>query len=260
MSERFARERVMHELKRRQLSVVRTQRVAPALVRITLGGADLEGFVAPGPADHIKVFFPAADGETVARDYTPFAFRPDAEGGPELDVDFVLHGDNGPASAWAARAEAGHEISIGGPRGSRLAPSDAARVILVADESALPAAARWIDAFPGLPVIGLFTVADEATAEYLADRDGADRDYRWFTGDDRDARLAEALRELCADESATGETFFALAGEATALIPLRRYLRRELGLSKDQVDAQGYWKRGIIALDHHAPLDPDDAD
>lgn len=53
-------------------------------------------------------------------------------------------------------------------------------------------------------------------------------------------------------------TFFFLAGEATSLIPLRRYLRRELGLPKEQVEVHGYWKRGVVALDHHAPLDPND--
>jgi NADPH-dependent ferric siderophore reductase len=55
-------------------------------------------------------------------------------------------------------------------------------------------------------------------------------------------------------------TFVFLAGEATTLVPLRRYLRRELGLGPDQVVATGYWKRGISGLDHHAPVDPDDPD
>ena len=38
------------------------------------------------------------------------------------------------------------------------------------------------------------------------------------------------------------------------------YLRRELGLPKEQVDAHGYWKKGEANLDHHAPLDPSDPD
>ena len=41
------------------------------------------------------------------------------------------------------------------------------------------------------------------------------------------------------------------AGEANALKPIRRYLRRELGLSKDQVEVDGYWKKGDANLDHH---------
>lgn len=34
--------------------------------------------------------------------------------------------------------------------------------------------------------------------------------------------------------------------------PIRRYLRRELGLPKQQVDVDGYWKKGTANLDHHS--------
>lgn len=259
MTDRFARERLRYELRRRSLAVVRSESIAPGMQRITLGGADLEGFTAPGPADHVKLFFPdpASPGETVSRDYTPFAFRTTAEGGPELDIDFYLHGDGGPASSWASRAQEGDPLAIGGPRGSLLAPADVDEAVIVADESALPAAARWLEALDReVPVTGLFSVADPATAAYLADFDGPGRELRWFSGADREARLADALRAVRPAEG----TFFFLAGEATSLIPLRRHLRRELGLPKEQADVHGYWKKGVIALDHHAPLDPDDPD
>ena len=44
MTERFEWTRVAHELKRRRLTVLRSELVAPRMQRITLGGADLEGF------------------------------------------------------------------------------------------------------------------------------------------------------------------------------------------------------------------------
>ncbi|MEZ5085664.1 MAG: SIP domain-containing protein [Tessaracoccus sp.] len=40
--------------------------------------------------------------------------------------------------------------------------------------------------------------------------------------------------------------------EANAMKPIRRYLRRELGLPKQQVDVDGYWKKGTANLDHHS--------
>src|SRR5699024_4208565 len=123
----------------------------PRFVRVTLGGDELAGFSAPGPADHVKLFFPVPGGEPVSRDYTPFAFRADDSGGPELDIDFYLHhsadSQGGPAISWATAAKPGGPIRIGGPRGSHLAPGDADDGILVADETALPAGARWLDAF-----------------------------------------------------------------------------------------------------------------
>lgn len=274
MTNRFARERVRHELRRRTLHVVRAETVAPGMRRVTLGGPELEGFTSLGPADHVKLFLPTPDGEVVARDYTPLAYRDggsEGSDGPELDIDFYLHGNSpaqgenggaGPAVSWAEHTSAGDEIEIGGPRGSALAPAVAAETgvdsaILIADESALPAAARWLEAFgPDLPVTGLFSVADPGTAAYLSEHEGPGRQLSWFSGDDRDARLAGILRETPIGDG----TFLFLAGEAGALVPLRRYLRRELGLPKDQVVATGYWKRGIVALDHHAPIDPSDPD
>ncbi|WP_431521128.1 SIP domain-containing protein [Citricoccus muralis] len=40
------------------------------------------------------------------------------------------------------------------------------------------------------------------------------------------------------------------ACSAPALKPIRRYLCREIGLPKDQVDVDGYWKKGTANLDH----------
>ncbi len=265
----------MLELRMRRVRVLRTAEVTPSIKRITLGGSDLEGFAANGPADHVKVFLP--DPETgvltvpepgkmrqprdpgapaiIVRDYTPYAFRADAAGGPELDIDFVIHGDHGVAAPWAARAAEGDELGIGGPRGSVAAPTGADSAIIIADETAFPAASRWLDAFgPEVPVTGLFFVADESSTAYFSSRDGAHRELRWFTGAERAERLEEALRAAAIGE----RTFVFLAGEANTLIPLRRYLRRELGLSKAQADVHGYWKLGEVALDHHAPLDPSD--
>lgn len=279
MSERFKWTRVMHETKRRQLTVLRTELVAPRMQRVTLGGAELAGFTSLAPGDHVKAFFPdpaigeiiapvfvdgraqkpEGPGEVIARDYTPFAFRADGEHGPELDLDFVLHADSshgGPAASWAAQAKPGDPLAIGGPRGSLLPPADVTRAILIADESALPAVTRWLDTLGDTEVIGLFSTLDPATSSYLSEYSASTREFHWFSGEDRDTRIATALAGL----EITDGTLVFLAGEASSLIPMRRYLRRELGLPKEQVDAHGYWKKGEANLDHHAPLDPSDPD
>ncbi|MBK0419132.1 siderophore-interacting protein [Leucobacter sp. CSA1] len=277
------RERTRHPLAVRTLEVAAVRRVVPAIARITLRGEDLRGFTAPGPADHVKVFFPRPDGgelimplvteegikkpkagKPLSRDYTPLAFREAGDHGPELDIDFVLHGDGGPASAWAARARPGDRIGVAGPRGSQLTPTGVTEAILVADETSLPATARWLAAFgPETPVTCLVSVEDPSTAAYLEETANtvpgsgpAGRIVRWFSGPGRDVEREAALRALAVPEGG----FVFLAGEARALIPLRRYLRRELRLPKQQVSADGYWKRGKADLDHHAPLDPSDPD
>lgn len=251
----FDRDWVMHDLVARTLTVTEVASIAPTLVRVTFTADELAGFSAPGPADHVKVFFPdRASG--ISRDYTPVEFRANGAHGPELDIDFFVHGDDGPASAWAAAATPGDTLTLGGPRGSHLVPHGMKRLLIVADETALPAARRWIDAVgDDVEIEGFFSVRHATTSAYLT---GVRVDARlhWFEGSDRDAQRETAIRQATVDDS----TFAFLAGEARALVPLRRYLRRELGLAKEQVDAQGYWKVGEANLDHHAPLDPTDED
>ncbi len=241
---------VRHEPAVRNLVVAKRASLSPGIVRLTLAGADLDGFTSLGAADHVKVLLPG----DVRRDFTPRAFRPAADGAlPELDLDFYLHGD-GKASSWASNASEGDPITIGGPRGSRLPPEGAARVILAADESALPAFARWIELLPGdVHIVGFVELDNASDAAYLDPDHVHKARVVWL--DKADGALERAIRALGPIRE---DTFVWVAGEATSLIPIRRYLRRELGLPAEQVAIDGYWRRGEAGRDHHAPIDPDD--
>lgn len=241
---------VRHEPVVRNLIVVRRTSLSPGLVRITLGGDDLDGFTSLGAADHVKAIF----SEEVRRDFTPRAFRPRVAGAaPELDIDFYLHGE-GTASSWAATAREGDPVTIGGPRGSRLAPDGASRVILGADESALPAFARWIELLPdAVEIFGFVELDNPSDAAYLDPDHVHKARVVWL--DKADGALERAIRAL---GPIGDDTFVWIAGEATSLISIRRYLRRELGLPAEQVAIDGYWKRGEAGRNHHAPIDPDD--
>ncbi|MFD3446325.1 siderophore-interacting protein [Microbacteriaceae bacterium 4G12] len=271
------REVVRHPLVRRTLTVAAVRDLAPAMRRITLTSANLEGFAADGPEDHVKVFFPdpvtgmltlpeftasgprsAGGGELIARDFTPRAFRPAKADQPaELDIDFVLHGETAPATAWATRAEVGDRLTIGGPRGSKLPPEGLASAVLVADPTALPALMRWIELLPAdAAVTAVVVVPDDGYRWYVAE---AARRLEWILIEEPDdaaraGNLLAAVRGLKFGPS----TYVWAAGEATSLIPVRRYLRRELGFDKIRAVVDGYWLRGIPNRDHHAPLDPAD--
>ena len=245
------REVVRHELRRRRVSVVARQELPGSLVRITLGGDDLEGFASLGPEDHVKLFFEGPDG-VVGRDYTPSEFRAlGASSGPELDVDFVVHGTDGPATAWASTAVEGDEIDFGGPRGSRLAPIGFRNALLIADPAGLPALRRWVRAFDGDPSTravlfggadaGFLDETERATVLLQVLEDGHD------------------LLETVQAQDIDGDTFVWAAGEASTLVPVRRHLK-DLGLPKENRSLHGYWRRGEAGLDHHAPLDPSDPD
>lgn len=255
----------------RTLQVSAVRRVVPNIVRVTLTGPELVGFSSDGPTDHVKVFFPdpgtgiltlpevgpdgirrGAEGVVISRDYTPRAVRPG-----ELDLDIVVHGVDGPASAWAELAKVGDDLGIAGPRGSRLAPEGIERLLVVADETALPATGRWLELLPDVPVTALFHVVDETVEGYFDATAAARLDAEWITHADGHQQLDESLRSLGRIDAST---FVFMAGEADMLVPLRRYLRHELFLPAEQVSASGYWRRGVVNLDHHAPLDPSDPD
>jgi NADPH-dependent ferric siderophore reductase len=245
------RDAVRHELRRRRVAVVARQELPGSMVRITLGGDDLEGFASLGPEDHVKLFFEGPGG-VVGRDYTPSEFRPvGASSGPELDVDFVVHGTDGPATAWASSAVEGDELELGGPRGSRLAPTGFRNALLIADPAGLPALRRWIRAFDGEPTTRAVLFGG-ATADYL---DEVERGAALVQALDAQHDLLETVQAQDVDR----DTFVWAAGEATALVPVRRHLKG-LGLAKENLSLHGYWKRGEAGLDHHAPLDPSDPD
>ena len=53
-------QRVRNELRFRELTVLRVERIGQAFQRIVLGGEALDGFVSQGFDDHTKLFFPQA--------------------------------------------------------------------------------------------------------------------------------------------------------------------------------------------------------
>lgn len=266
----FTRQTVRHPLAVRPVRVEALEDVTPTLRRFTFTGDDVGTLVADGPEDHVKVFFPdPATGElhaptitpdgalqrptgvSISRDYTVRDVRDGV-----VVIDVLLHGDDGPASAWAGRAVRGDELVLAGPRGSVLAPDGIERLVVVADETALPAAARWVASVgPDVPVTAILDVADESVEPYGAELGHAS--IEWLYREDGPGQVADAVRSL---GSLGADDFLFAAGEATTLVPVRRYLRHEAGARSDQLSISGYWKRGVVNLDHHEPLDPADPD
>lgn len=265
----------------RSATVVATSTPAPGFVRVTLTGPDFVDFVTGGPADHIRLFFadpvtgellaPAPvgpgedgivrpDGPTLARDFTPLPPRTLPDGRVEVDVDFFLHADAGPASTWASRAAAGDRVVVIGPRGSKAAPQGAARAILVCDETSLPSVSRWVQELPDttrIEVVAAVSGDGHWVADYLGTAGSARVRIHIVAPDPAGSG---ALRALTALEPIDEGTFVWAAGEASALIPLRSHLRRSLGLPAEQVVVSGYWRRGDVGFDHHSPVDPSDPD
>ncbi|MEO7548741.1 MAG: siderophore-interacting protein [Ramlibacter sp.] len=235
-------QRVRHELRRRELAVVRTEAISPHFRSVTLGGAALEGFVSASFDDHCKLILDAAGAGPVMRDYTPRRFDAAAR---ELTLEFALHGD-GPAAGWAAQAVPGQRATIGGPRGSFVIPLDYDWHLLAGDETALPAIARRLEELPATTcALVLVQLDDPADRRQLASV--CDARVQWLGVGES---LVDAVRAL---ELPPGEGYAWCAGEAGVAAALRRVLVGEKGHSRHAIRAAAYWKRGAVA--HHENLE-----
>lgn len=93
------------------------QRVSPHLVRVRLGGPGFAQFEdRPETDKYVKLMFvsPEPDSRPVTRTYTVRSVDHDAA---TIDIDIVIHGSEGLAGPWAARARPGDRLRLLGPGG-----------------------------------------------------------------------------------------------------------------------------------------------
>ena len=234
-------QRVRHELKIRQVEVVRVCELGSHFRSITFGGPALRDFHSASFDDHVK--FILGDGpDAVKRDYTPRSFDPVAG---ELSIEFALHGD-GPCAAWAAQATPGQQVVIGGPRGSLIIPVDYEWQLLVSDETGLPAISRRLEELPAGTRATVIAKVDDAADRRIFAGEAA-VDVRWVASD------AELLAAVQAWPLPAGEGYAWCAGEAATMAAVRHELVAVKGLGKHAIRAAAYWKRG--GSGHHENLE-----
>jgi NADPH-dependent ferric siderophore reductase len=222
--------------------VQRVERLTPHMVRVVLGGPGLADFAAGEFTDHyVKLLFPVegADPADRPRTRTYTVRRWDAASG-ELSIDVVVHGDEGVAGPWAARAKPGDEIRFLGPGGA-YAPDPAVDWHLLAgDESALPAIATALERLPA-----------GVRAQTLVEVDGPDEEQKLDTAADvtltwlhrGDAPIGRALVRAIAELDIPAGTVQAFVhGEAGFVKELRRLLLLDRGLPRQRVSISGYWR------------------
>ncbi|MCX8999600.1 siderophore-interacting protein [Rhizobiaceae bacterium BDR2-2] len=230
-------ERIRHELRRRQLTVLSAVSLTPNMIRITLGGDELEGFTSLSAGDHVKLFVPDGQGGTAMRDYTPRHYDPHNR---TLVLDFAVH-EAGPATQWALGVRPGDPAQIGGPRGSQVIGGPIRAWVLIGDETALPAIGRRIEEMEaGVPVTSIVAVPgtqDEQTFETAAALTA-----HWVHR--TDATDAAAIIERLRDVPLEPGTFVWLAAEGSVAKAIRAYLVGERNHPLAWLRASGYWVKG----------------
>ena len=263
-------QRVRHALRLRVLEVRNVEPLTPHMLRVTLGGDDLEGFTSPGFDDHVKLFFPNPETGELAlpqlgaqgvekpapdeaprlmRDYMPRRY--DAASNT-LVIDFAMH-DSGPATQWAREAKPGDPIGVGGPRGSFVIPMNFDGYVLIGDDTALPAISRRLAELPAGALAFVFAEID-SPADRLRFASDADVVVEWIYREGTPAGESTALMDALQDAALpAGDVHAWIAAEAGVAKALRRHLVDIRGLNPKWVKAAAYWRRGDPAV--HENLD-----
>ncbi len=283
------------------VTLQRKTQLSPHMMRITLVHPSVNDMATWAPDQRVKLFFPAADGSPARlaqgegwyarfkamiadrrpamRTYTIRHLR--AEQG-EVDIDFVLHGETGPASRWALRAQPGDSMQILAPD-RRFSANDAGgfewkppqvlnQVLLVADGTALPAAMGILDVLAAKaapPQTQAFFEVDSAQ-DMLPVPDWPGLTVEWLIREKTTAGtlMVEAvqkavppintstvgqaveLAEVDIDKEilweiaeTAAEGFYGwIAGESAAVMSLRRYLIKDCGIPRESLNLMGYWR------------------
>jgi len=262
--------RVRHELRMRLLEVRSVESITPHMLRVTLGGNDLEGFTSPGFDDHVKLFFPnpetgelsipqvgpegvskpaPGDAPRLMRDYTPRRFDAETK---TLVIDFAMH-ESGPATQWARSAKPGDRIGVGGPRGSFVIPMNFDGYVLIGDDTALPAISRRLAELPAGALVFVFAEVD-SPADRLRFTSEADVVVEWIYREGAPAGESTALIDaLQVATLPAGDLHAWVAAESGVAKAVRQHLVGERGLNPKWVKAASYWRRGDAAV--HENLD-----
>lgn len=277
------------------------RRLSPGFLRVSLTCPEFETFGTERLDQRIKLVFPLADGSFSPLDagdwYDQWRALPDHRRNPfrtytvrdvspeecRVDIDFVVHGDGGPAAAWLSTAAVGDELVVIGPDalsphsgvGIDWRPGPATDLLLVGDETAAPAIASILEALPpnrrahafievpcdadALPL----AVGAHVEVTWLA-RVGGEHGSRlipavtaWLAGRPQLVAVAAADRPQPLDEvdvdseilwerpeSAGGGFYAWIAGESGVVKTLRRLLVRGHGIDRGRVAFMGYWRLG----------------
>jgi NADPH-dependent ferric siderophore reductase len=253
------------------LTVIRSERLSPNFMSITLGGGDVAHLEPSGYDQNGRVFFaepgrddvvfptserwmlqyarqPAARRPRV-RFYSIRRLRPDAL---EFDIEVALHDTRGapaaPGSSWALAARPGDPVGFLDEGGVYGVAADATWQLLVGDESALPPILAILEQSPGLPAEVFLEVptSDDIRTGILSP---AGTRIHWLPRDDTTVKPGTLALQAVKDATLRPGRFSTwTAGESSLPTGIRRHLVGERGVAKGDIAFSGYWRQGKASL------------
>jgi|SRR5690554_940987 len=237
--------------------------ITPHYIRVTLTG-DVADFANTTLGDNNKIFIPPKgvqkvylpkiDSETKSWIHPPSAVAPyvrtythmgiDLEK-EELTIDFVNHGEDGPASSWALNAQIGDELGVAmRTEPKELFPETADWFLFAGDLTALPVIASILKTLPqnakGVCIFEVPTKEDEQ----LLKSNAPEIDFIWLHNPhpEKGSSLANEVKKV---QLATTHKFGFVACEFSSVKEIRNYLRNDCKWTSKELHAYSYWKIGV---------------
>ena len=240
------------------MTVTNTVDLAPNVRRITFRADEFAGHALTGADEYFGLLMPPSGASAVtmptenrlnvrqAIRKMPEDQRPDLRwytirrlraADAEIDVDFILHGDAGPGTRWASRAEPGQVVGFRAGNAT-YQPAQPGLRLVAADETALPALSAILEAHPDADIRAFVEVPDDS---FRLPIDSA-HEVTWLVRGD-DAPGSRLLPSV-ADVDTTDLGYAWLCGESAIATGLRRHLVKERGVDRRRIMFSGYWKVG----------------
>lgn len=240
------------------VTVVGVHALTAHLRRLTLAAPELTTHAPLGPDEYFGLLMPrpgqplpalptsglaniraevAALGAEVRPDlrwYTVRAHRP-AVG--EVDVDVMVHGDEGPGSAWVSTARVGDEAGFQTGAASYHAGLPLGTHLLVGDETASPALSAILE--QQLPGVRLQVVLEVADRDWVPELPPA-RDAEVVVVHRGSGPLGSAALPAVRALGTERPSFAWICGEQTFAKEIRRHVR-DLGVDRRNVYHCAYW-------------------
>ncbi len=247
------------KLMRAVLTVKEKIFLTPHYIRVILEGDEVAVFSAARIGDNNKIIIP---GENI-----PFTL-PDLEqvrnlakgDGPRplirtytmrdidlenklMTIDFVAHGEDGPASGWAIHAEAGDQLGVLMKVKEKALFLPADWYLLAGDHTALPVISVILESLPdnakGKAILEVYSADD-----ILELKKPENVEIIWEFNDHpgETSALTDHFKNLVLPD--TGSKFIFAAAESVAINEIQHILRNSEHLQRQEWQAYSYWKYG----------------
>lgn len=257
MNDHMIQEKIKPELMKGLLRIKSKTYLSPHYISIVLEGEDLKNFKNAEIGDNNKLLIPAkglkkvvfpmpgtpgssAGAASIIRTYTLRNLDLEKQ---EMTIEFVAHGDDGPASSWAISAEIGDELGVMMKKKDKKIFQLADWYLLAGDHTALPVMSVLLESMQEA-AIGEVLIEVYGPEDILALKHPAGVNVVWLFN--KTPGLGSSLPEVFnwAKIPTEGSRFLFAAAESQAILEIQHLLRENPLLKRNEWKAYSYWKLG----------------